>query len=68
MAQAQDNVESFREERPNVYATFPPTDFIDAETLFRTKTGHRIFERLRTYWECERLRAVCQAVEADADE
>jgi len=59
--QSQDNVESFRAERARVYPEFPRSHFIDEETLFRTRTGHRIFQRLRTYWEC-------QAVELDADE
>lgn len=67
LAQAQENVRSFHEERAKAYAAFPPAHFIDAETLFRTNTGHRIFGRLRRYWEFERLRTESQAVEADAD-
>lgn len=67
VVQARDNVESFREERAKAYATLPLTDFIDNETIFRTKTGHGIFQRLRTYWDYERLRAVWEAVQAEAD-
>jgi len=67
VAQAEENVKSYREERAK-YAAFPAGDFIDTETLFRTKTGHGIFKRLRSYWECERLLAAWLAVKAESDE